>query len=119
MNDLEHTIRTALHHRLQLARQPDVERWDDEAVAVIMHAAAGDVLKAVAAEPSEVTEVAQAAEVQIAAERVAELEQLNREMLAAFAKGPNGWSARVKEAQVEQWQERLGGVDLVPGSGTS
>jgi hypothetical protein len=31
-----------------------------------------------------------------------------REMLAAFKQGPNGWSARVKAEQVDQWRERLG-----------
>jgi hypothetical protein len=39
------------------------------------------------------------------------MEALAREMLEAFAKQPNGWNARVKQAQIDQWRERLGGTE--------
>jgi hypothetical protein len=97
MPDLETAIRDALAQRLRLARVESVPAWDDETVKTITAAAeyhaglrTGQVLDTVSVA------------------RAAELERLAGEMLASFTKGSNGSSARVKQAMVDEWRERLG-----------
>lgn len=109
MSDPEVKIRAALSKRLQLARVPPVQAWDDEAVSEIMKAAgmaAGDVSPAVGPQAHEAAAMTAAA--MLSAGKAVEFGALAREMLATFKQGPNGWSARVKADQVEEWRAKLG-----------
>lgn len=107
--DLEAGIRAAIARRLQLARVPAVPAWDDEAVAAVLRtlAPAIEIMDALdTAERGKTVDLGSFA--QHAGPGEDELRALASEMLASFRPGSNGWSARVKAEQAEQWRERLG-----------
>jgi hypothetical protein len=103
MTDPDARIRAALSRLLQRCRTiPSVPAWVDEAV---------EEIRAQIGAPSGVvtTDTSEAAAALVALEeRVDRAEALATEMLEAFTKQPNGWNARVKASQIEEWRERLG-----------
>lgn len=117
MTDPEAKIRAAIASLLQRLRVPSVPAWTDQAVAEILHAAgmaAGDVLGPDGSPAGTVQEAQSAAlssMAMLSAGKAAEFGGVAREMLAAFTKQPNGWNARVKQAQIDEWRDRLGGQE--------
>lgn len=105
MSDLETAVRAALNRRLRLSRLPDVPAWNDEAVEAIM-AAAGHPDGMITADGPEAAAVLAA--MRERAERAGALRGLAAEILAAFAKGPDGYRARASQAKISEWSERLG-----------
>jgi ubiquinone biosynthesis protein COQ9 len=103
MTDPEAKIRAALSRLLQRCRTvPSVPGWVDEAVS--------EIREAIGAPSGVVTADSPEAAAALVAlkERAERMEALAGEMLAAFTKQPNGWSARVKADQIEEWRGRLG-----------
>lgn len=105
MTTTEQEVRRILHRRMQLARQPDHPEWDDEAVAGILAAVAAPVPSGMVTTDGPEA----AAALDGLKERAEGMEALAREAVGSFTRGPNGWSARVKAATVEEWQRMLGG----------
>jgi hypothetical protein len=105
MTDPEALIRAALDHLLQRNRVSSPPAWKDEAAAEI-RAALGQPSGMVTADgPDAARAIAVTAE---CAEQMGRLRGLAGEILESFKQGPNGWSARVKAEQVQEWRERLG-----------
>jgi hypothetical protein len=100
MTDPDARIRAALGRLLQRLRVPSVPAWVDQAVTEIREAIPSGTVTADTPEA--------AAALVALKERADGMEALAREMLEAFTKQPNGWSARVKQAQIDEWRERLG-----------
>ena len=107
MADLESTVRESLARRLQMSGVAPWPEQDDAHVAEVLAAAGRD---GAPVDPQKVDAARQMSRSETDAwlGRLATLEKLATEMLAAFRHGPNGWSARVKADQVEAWKERLG-----------
>jgi hypothetical protein len=105
MSDRETAIRAALDLYRQRYRVLSVPAYDDEAAAGI-RAVLGQPSGMVTADgPDAARAIAVTAE---CAEQMGRLRGLAGEMLESFKQGPNGWSARVKAEQVQEWRERLG-----------
>jgi hypothetical protein len=103
MSDPDAKIRASLTRLLQRCRTvPSVPAWVDEAVEEI-RSEIGAPSGVVTADTPEAAHAVFALK-----QRGDGMEALAREMLEAFTKQPNGWNARVKQAQVDQWRERLG-----------
>jgi hypothetical protein len=103
MTDPEARIRAALTRLLQRCRTvPSVPGWVDDAVS--------EIREAIGAPSGVVTADSPEAAAALVAlkERADGMEALAGEILAAFTKQPNGWNARVKQAQIDDWRERLG-----------
>jgi hypothetical protein len=118
MTDLETAARRAIVTLRMRYRVTEIPQADDEAVAAIVKAAGdaviADGLAAMrgGAEPGSPEALAayQEASNEIHyAEQADTFRELAAEILGAFKKSPNGWNARAKLADMEQWRERLGG----------
>lgn len=108
MTDLQTTVRQAIRTLRMRYRVTEIPQADDEAVAAIMRAA-GDAVITDGLSAAH-TALLDPLEPQAALkERTDELESLLGEILGAFKRSPNGYNARAKLEQMEQWQERLGG----------
>ena len=103
MTDREAGVRAVITLLRQRYRVLPVPAFDDEAVEGIEAAYASSPSGVVTADGPEAARAL--AELKERAEGMA---ALAREMLESFKQGPNGWSARVKAEQVQEWQERLG-----------
>jgi hypothetical protein len=99
--DLETSVRKIIAVLRMRYRVIEIPQADDEAVAAIVKAAgsSGTVTTAVISSDAAVTSL-QA--------RVSQLEELAGTILGTFRKSPNGWNARAKLADMDEWQQRLG-----------
>ena len=103
MTDPETAIRAVLDLYRQRYRVLPVPAYDDEAAAGIRAAFAGEPSGMLTADGPDAARALATLK-----ERAEGMEALAREMLEAFTKQPNGWNARVKQAQIDEWRERLG-----------
>jgi hypothetical protein len=129
MTDLETAARRAIATLRMRYRVTEIPQADDEAVRSIMAAAEGYGVRqsdpAAAHQASEalvrvggsllpaITTAVVSSDAALTSlqDRVSQLEELTGTILGTFRKSPNGWNARAKLADMDEWRERLGGQE--------